>query len=111
MFKFYDAIKYGSLFTNKLLSVDFYSKIDTFMFCYKKEFAEAKKQGNTDEKEADAISSTLFKLLLEWAVTEGNLFVWYFALSMWHLMVCSVNVDCLSLHNMKPGISDSIAFK
>ena len=37
--------------------------------------------------------------------------VWCFALLMWHLMACSINVDCLSLHNLKRGISDSIVFK
>jgi len=75
MSKFYDAIKYGSQVSNKLLSIEFYSKVDTFLFCYKKEFPEAKKEGNTDEKEADAINSTLFKLLLQWSVEEGNLFL------------------------------------
>jgi len=73
--KFYDAIKNGSQVANKLFSVDFYSNVDIFMFCYKKEFAKAKKEANTDEKKADAINSTLFKLLLQWAVQEGNLFV------------------------------------
>jgi hypothetical protein len=101
MSKFYDAINNGSQVANKRLSVDFYSKVDTFMFCYKKEFAEAKKEDNTYEKEANAINITLFKLLLQWSVTEGNLFVWCFALLMWHLMAHSVNVDCLFLHNIK----------
>jgi len=26
-------------------------------------------------------------------------------------MACSINIDCLSLHNLKRGISDSIVFK
>jgi hypothetical protein len=30
--------------SNKLLSVEFYSKIDTSLFCYKKEFVEARKK-------------------------------------------------------------------
>ena len=42
MSKFCDAIKYVWQVTNKLLSIDFYSKVDTFVFCYKKEFAEYK---------------------------------------------------------------------
>ena len=88
-----------------------YSKVDTFMFCYKKEFVEAKKEGNTDEKEANVINNTLFELLLQLALQEGNLFVWCFALLMWHLMARSINVDCLSLHNIKRGVSDSIVFK
>ena len=89
MSKFYDAIKYGSKISNKLLSVEFYSNVDTFLFCYKKEFAEAKKEGNTDEKKADTINSALFELLLQWAINEGNFFVWCFALLMWHLMARS----------------------
>ncbi len=93
------------------MSLDFYSKTDTFLICFKKEFAQAKKQGNTDEKEADAVSSTLLSLLVLWAVEEGNIFVWVFCLCMWHLMARSCNVDCLSFHNIKRGISDSIVFK
>ncbi len=29
---------------------------------------------------------------------------------MWHLVDSSMNVDCLSLHNIKCGISNSIVF-
>ena len=76
--KFYDAIKYGSKVAGHHLSLDFYSKTDTFLICFKKEFAQAKKQGNTDEQEADAVSSTLLSLLVLWAVEEGNIFVWVF---------------------------------
>ena len=64
-----------------------------------------------DEREADAISSTLFKLILKWAVEEGNVFVWCFCLLMWHLMARSINVDSIALHCIKRGISDSITFK
>lgn len=93
MSKFYDAITYGSSVVNKLFLVDFYSTVDTFLSRFKKEFAEAKK--STDEKEADAINSTLFKLLLCFSVDEDNIFVWCFAL-MWHLLARSVNIDSLS---------------
>jgi hypothetical protein len=37
------------------------------MSCYKKEYADQKKKGNVDEREADAINSSLFRLLLRWA--------------------------------------------
>jgi hypothetical protein len=90
------------------MSVHFYAEVDQFLACYKREHASAKKDGNTDERETDAISSTLFKLLMMWAIEEGNVFVWCFSLLIWHLMVCNVNVDCLSLHNLKRAISDSI---
>ena len=67
MFKFYDTIKYGSRIANnnKLLSFIFYNKMEVFMFCYNKEFAEAQEEGHTDDKEADAINSTHFKLFLQ----------------------------------------------
>ena len=54
------------------MSVHFYAEVDQFIACYKREHASAKKDGNPNEKEADAISSTLFKLLIMWAIEEGN---------------------------------------
>ena len=107
---FFDAIKWGSLVTNRCLSTHFYTEMDKFMACYKKELSDQNME-NIDEQEADALRSTQFKLILKWAVEEGNLFVWCFALLMWHLMARSINVDCLSLHNIKHVISDFIVFK
>jgi hypothetical protein len=48
---------------------------------------------------------------MKWAVEEGNVFVWCFALLMWNLMAWSINVHCIVLHSIKRGISDSITFK
>ena len=62
--KFYDALKFGSKISKRLLSVTFYAEVDKFIACYKREHASAKKKGQTDEMEADPISSTLFKLLM-----------------------------------------------
>ena len=70
-----------------------------------------KKQGNTDEREADAISSTLLLLLVLSVVEEGNIFVWVFCLCMWHLISRSCDVDCLSFHIITHGILDSIILK
>jgi hypothetical protein len=82
--KFYDAIKWGSKVSNSLLSTDFFAQMDKFMVAYKKDYTAEKKKGNVDEYEADAITSTLFDLLMRWAVAEGNVFVWCFALLMWN---------------------------
>jgi hypothetical protein len=87
------------------------SKLATFLSAFKQEFAYQKKKGNVEEREADAISSTLFTMLMKWAVQEGNVFVWAFALLMWHLMAWSINIDSVALHSMKRGISDSVTFK
>jgi hypothetical protein len=91
--KFYCAIKWGSTTSGRLLPSIFFSKVDHFMACYKKEHVLAKAEGKTQEKEADAVCSTLFKLLMTWCVAEGNVFVWCFSLLMWHLMARSINVD------------------
>ena len=37
--------------------------------------------------------------------------MWVFCLCIWHLMAHLYNVDCLSFHNIKRGILDSIIFK
>ena len=50
-------------------------------------------------------------MLMKWAVLEGNVVVWDFALLMWHLMARSINIDSVALHSIKRGISDSITFK
>ena len=102
--KFYDAIKYGSKVAGCHLSLEFYSKTDTFLICFRKEFAQAKKQGNMDERERNAGSGILLLLLVLWAVGEGNIFVRVFCLCMWHLMAHSCNVDCLAFHNIKRRI-------
>ena len=72
MSKFYDAIKWGSVLANQRLSTNFYSKVDTFLAAYKREFADQKKKGNVDEREADAISSTLLTMLMKWAVQDAG---------------------------------------
>jgi hypothetical protein len=42
---------------------------------FKKEYAEAKKNGNVDEKTANPINASLFTLILQWALEEMNIFV------------------------------------
>jgi hypothetical protein len=107
MSKFYDAIKWGAGIANQRLSREFYTHMDSFYACYKKEWAEQKKRGNVNEREADTINSALFRLLLQWAIEEGNVFVLTFCLLMWHLIARSINIDSISLHSIKRGKSDS----
>ena len=109
--KYDDAIKWGAGRAGELLPSSYYREMREFIEAYKKEHKVAKKEGRTDEQEADPITSTLFMLILKWAIEEGNIFVWVFSHSMWHLMSRSISVDCLSFHNIKTGCSDSIKFK
>ena len=87
-----------------------YSMLDTFLAAYKQEYAYQKKKGNVDEREADAISSMLFAMLMKWIVQEGNVFVWDVALLMWNLMMQTININSVALHSIKRGIADSIIF-
>jgi hypothetical protein len=63
-----------------------YTEMDQHMASFKKEYTVEKKNGNVDEHEADAISRALLQLLMKWAMQEGNIFVWCFALLMWNLI-------------------------
>ena len=111
MGKFYNAIKWFSVLVNQWLLTNFYSKLDTFLTAYKWEFTDQKKKGNVEERVVDAISSTLFTMLMKWAVQEGSVFVWSFALLMLYLMARSIKINSVALHSIKRGISDSITFK
>ena len=56
------------------MPVHFYAEVDHIIAWYKREHVPAKKNWQTDDMEADAISSTLFKLLITWAVKDGYVF-------------------------------------
>ena len=109
--KYDDAIKWGSRIAGEPLPSSYYRDIDAFIQAYKKEYKAAAKEGKTDTQEADPITVALFRLICQWAVEEGNMYVWVFSLAMWNLMSRSISVGQLSLHNIKSGCSDSIKFK
>ena len=62
--KFYCAIKWGSSVAERHLSRNFYSKVDKYMKSYQKEYARGKTRGITDERAADPVNCSLFKLLM-----------------------------------------------
>ena len=53
-----------------------------------------------DEKGADPISFSLFRLILTWANERGNIFVWVWTILQWNLMARSISIDPLALHNI-----------
>ena len=62
--KYKDTILWGSGQAKSPLPYSFYDKIERFLESFKKERKQAAKEGIIDDKEADPISWTLFKLLL-----------------------------------------------
>ena len=84
--KYKDAILWGSSQAKSPLPSSFYDEIDRFLKSFKKETKKAAKDGLLDEKEADPISWTLFKLILKWAIEAGSLLIWTFSLLQWNYM-------------------------
>jgi hypothetical protein len=100
MRKVNDAILFGARTVKKELSTSYYSEMKGFLNSFKKEAADARSRGNMDEKSADPISFSLFRLILTWAIERGNIFVWVWTILQWNLMARSISIDPLALHNI-----------
>ena len=100
MRKVHDAILFGARTVKAILSTSYYSEMDSFLSSFRKEIADARSRGNVDEKSADPISFSLFRLILTWAIERGNIFVWVWTILQWNLMARSISIDPLALHNI-----------
>lgn len=100
MRKLHDAILFGARTANMALPSVYYSEMETFLASFKKEEANAKSEGNVDERTADPISFSLFRQILMWALNSGNIFLWVWTISQWNLMARSISIDPLALHNI-----------
>ncbi len=60
MHKVHDAILFGARTVEQLLSISYYSEMDSFLNSFKKETADTRSRGNVDEKSADPISFSSF---------------------------------------------------
>lgn len=107
--KFFDAVQWGAKEANSLLPVSFYQAKEKFLTAYKKQVANAKRKGNTDENEADPIPISLYQLICSWSVKEGNVMLWIWTILQWNLMARSVNIEPIALHNIKI-FGDSMQF-
>ena len=99
--KINDAILFGSKRVDQELPGSYYTEMESFLLSYRKENAVAASEGNVDERSADPISFSLYRLILTWAIEKGNIFVWVWTVLQWNLMARSISVDPLALHNIK----------
>jgi hypothetical protein len=74
--KYNDAIIYGAKEAKQHLPITYYEEMEKFLAAFKKETTTAKKDGMLDEQEADPISKTLFRLILQWTLAQKNVFIW-----------------------------------
>ena len=107
--KYFDAIQFGAEEADVLLPITFYQAKDKFLPAFKKQVAKEKKNGNLDEHEADPIPMSLFILICTWAARCGNIMLHIWTILQWNLMARSVNIEPISLHNIKV-YGDSIQF-
>ena len=107
--KYFDAIQFGAKEADVLLPITFYQAKDKFLPAFKKQVAKEKKNGNLDEHEADPIPMSLFILICTWAARCGNIMLHIWTILQWNLMARSVNIEPISLHNIKV-YGDSIQF-
>ena len=105
--KFYDAILFGSYRARVPLPIEFEMEMKAYIDSMKKEKTQAKKRGETDEREADPIPFELYRLLCKYAIEVGNTFVWAFTVLQWSCMARSVSIDDLTFGQLSLG-SDSL---
>jgi hypothetical protein len=101
--KYHDAVLYGAESINERLPIEYFEEMEKFLNAFKKECAKAKSEGNLDEREADPIAWGLFRIILGWALSENNIFVWVFSLLQWGCMARSVSIGVLWFHNFRLG--------
>jgi hypothetical protein len=101
--KYHDAILYGAESIKERLPIEYFEEMEKFLNAFKKECARAKAEGNLDEREADPLSWGLFRIILTWALSENNIFVWVFSLLQWGCMARSISIGVLAFHNFRLG--------
>ena len=100
MRKTHDAVLFGASTVKQMLSSQYYVlEMDSFLWSFKEEAADARSQGIVDEQTADPMCLTLYGLLFKWAIEDGNILVWVWTILQWNLMAQSISVDPLSLNN------------
>jgi hypothetical protein len=56
-----------------------------------------------DEQEADPITWSLFRKILQWALDRKNMYLWVFSILQWNCMARSINIGILVLHCFRVG--------
>jgi hypothetical protein len=101
--KYNDAILWGAKTCHQRLPLSYYEEMDKFLVAFKKETTMAKKDGMLDEQEADPITWTLFRKILQWALDRKNIYLWVFSILQWNCMARSINIGVLALHCFRVG--------
>ena len=91
--KFHDAILFGAEQASQVLPQNYHLEMEKFLTSFKKENVQAKHSGETDDQDADQIPFPLYRLITQWALAAGNVFVWAFTVMQWNCMARSASID------------------
>ena len=105
--KFHDAIIHGATRQGVPLPEVYEIEMRNYLDSMLKEKTKAKKAGQTEEREADAISFELYRLLCKLAIKTSNMFLWAFTVMQWNCMARSVNIDDMTFAQISLG-TDSL---
>jgi len=67
-----------------------------YMQSLKKQKTTARKNGQLEEKEANPITFSLYRLICFYALSSGDIFTWAHTVCQWNCMARSVNIDGFS---------------
>ena len=105
--KYHNAIVHGAEKAGQTLPDSYVREMKKFLASFEKETRKAKNKDELDEQESDPIPFQLYRLICEWAILTGDLFVWLYTVTQWNCIARSINIDNIGFHNITPG-SDSV---
>jgi hypothetical protein len=110
MRKYKDAVMQGAKVAGQQLPTSFYVEMDKFLQAYKHEIAQGKKRGMVEDVSSDPINTTLYGLLMLWAIESNNVFVWAWTALQWNFIGRPSSINPLGFRNFSLR-SDSIIGK
>ena len=110
MRKYHNSIQYGASRSGKALPVSYVTGMTKFLESFKKESNEAKKHGRLEEREADPITYSFYKLICDMAIKIGDMYLWAYTVCQWNCIARSINIDGLSFGQFSLGM-DSVVIE
>jgi hypothetical protein len=103
-----DAIMWGAKVAGQQLPTSLYAEMNKFLQAYKNEIAQEKKRGTVKDVSSDPINTTLYGLLMLWAIETNNVFVWAWTVLQWNFIGRLSSIDPLGFHNFSLGSDSTI---
>ena len=80
------------------LPLSYYEEMESFLAAFKKETMVAEKDGRLHEQEADLVTWTLFREILQWDLDRKSIYLGVFSILQWNCMTRSITIGVLALY-------------